>query len=61
MGFKPCLYLTFIDFEDAFDYVDRHYIRESLIINGVPAKIIALVKTFYLNIEGESSMQQLIL
>lgn len=43
------LYLLFVDFEKAFDTVDRNVIWEVLKHNGVPQKIINVTRSLYLN------------
>ena len=43
------LYLMFVDFEKAFDRVNREYIWESLSRKGIPEKLIAVIKASYVN------------
>lgn len=43
------LYLLFVDFEKAFDRVDRKVIWRILNINGIPPKLINIIKSMYSN------------
>jgi hypothetical protein len=39
----------FVDFEKAFDRVNREYIWSALSRRGIPEKVIAIIKESYLN------------
>lgn len=45
------LILNFVDFQNAFDSVNRESIWQTLAAYGIPAKIITLIKAFYNNYE----------
>lgn len=44
---QATLYLTFIDFEKAFDYIHRESMWANMKKYRIPAKIIRMVKIFY--------------
>jgi hypothetical protein len=48
-GFNSEIHLMFVDFEKAFDRVNREYIWRSLTKRGIPEKIVSLIKASYNN------------
>ena len=46
---RPPFYLVFVDFEKVFDTLTHAAIWSALACKGVPAKILNLIKTIYIN------------
>src|ERR1700712_2607442 len=49
LEFQSPLYLVFVDFEKAFDRIDREAIWNTLAKRNIPAKIIRLIRALYEN------------
>ncbi|VDP60306.1 unnamed protein product [Schistosoma curassoni] len=47
IGWNSSLYINFIDYEEAFDNVDRTTLRKHLRYYGVPQKIVTIIRNFY--------------
>ena len=45
------LVMTFVDFQKAFDSIDRYSIWEILCICRMPSKIINIIKSLYVNVQ----------
>ncbi|XP_078603943.1 uncharacterized protein LOC144877771 [Branchiostoma floridae x Branchiostoma japonicum] len=53
--FNSQLYAVFIDYEKAFDSVDRSTLWNILAHYGIPSKIINMIKVFYTNFQAQVS------
>ena len=60
--FNSNLYLTFVDFEKAFDTLDRNIMWKILEVYGIPAKFINIIKSLYdgykVNIEHNGKLSK---
>ena len=49
LEWNSCIYLIFVDYEKAFDSIDRETLWKIMKAYGIPDKFIAIVKAFYRN------------